>query len=96
MQQVEVEMVCTKPPQTGFAGQVQAPGRSVVRIGLADQKHLVPLARDRFPDQLFCSSLAIHFGGIDQGHAQLDPFAQSCDLSGTTKRIFGHHPCALA
>ncbi|MNG05627.1 hypothetical protein D3C84_888290 [compost metagenome] len=76
VQQVHINVVGTQPLQTALARLGDAGAAGVVRVHLADQKHLVAPARDGFTHHLLGTAFAVHFSGVDQGHAQLDALAQ--------------------
>ncbi|MNI68918.1 hypothetical protein D3C73_1246410 [compost metagenome] len=67
-----------------------------MRVDLADQEYLIASAGDRFADHLFCAPFSVHFGGVDQGHAQFDAQAQRRDFFSVTGVILAHSPGALA
>jgi hypothetical protein len=70
--------------------------RGVLRQHLAQQEHLVPAVHDRLADKHFGSTVAIHFGGVDQRHPKVDAEPHRGDLVGATARILGKMPGALA
>ena len=80
MQEVEVEAVGPEPAQAALAGLDHALAAGVVRIDLADQEHALPEVPERFADELLGPALAVHLGGIDEGHPELDPEPQRRDL----------------
>jgi hypothetical protein len=45
----------------------------MLRQHLADQEHLCAATVNSFPDDLFRASLAIHFGRVDEPHAEVEP-----------------------
>ncbi|MBB3831359.1 hypothetical protein FHT03_003633 [Xanthomonas arboricola] len=79
MQQVQVQRAHTQPLQAGLAG-----ARNTARAGIAGQylRHQIRRlpAVDGLADQLLRAAIAVHFGGIDQPHAQLLPDLQRIDL----------------
>src|SRR4051794_40751828 len=55
-------------------------GGALIGVGgqhLADQEHTVAAALDRLADQLLRRTVAVHLGGVDQAHAQLDAQAHA-------------------
>ena len=58
----------------------------VVRIDLADQEHLVAPPGDRLADHLLGAALAVHLGGVDQRHAEVDARAAAPPTSGPRRR----------
>ena len=62
---------------------------------LADQENLVAASFDRFPNEHFGVAVGVHFGRVDQAHAQVDAKAQRCDLVRPPPRVLGHVPRAL-
>src|SRR6202171_5626441 len=77
MQQVAIEAVGLQPLERTLAGGDGAAPRGVARQDFRDQKNLVALSGDRLGDHQF--GIAIHFGGVDVGHAEVDAAAQGGD-----------------
>jgi hypothetical protein len=70
VQEITVEPIGLQPRQRTLASRNGAAARRVVRQDLGDEKDLVAPTRDRLGyDEL---GIAIHFGGVDVGHAEID------------------------
>ncbi|MNL30278.1 hypothetical protein D3C87_1520050 [compost metagenome] len=80
MQQIEIEPVGAEPCEAALAGLNRASGAGVPGIDLADQKHLVAPAGNRRAHHLFGSAVCIHFGRVDQRHAEIDRLANALDF----------------
>ena len=78
-----------------LAGGDNAGARSVVRIDLADDEELVADAVGGTRDDLFGASAAIHLGGVDQGHAEIDAEPQCRCLFGGMAPVVAHVPSPL-
>ena len=72
MEQVEVQPVGAEPLQARLARTGKARARCVLRTCLADEEQLVANAAQRLGYQRFGRTIAVHFGRIDQRHAQFD------------------------
>ena len=81
VQQVQVNGVHSETPQAALASGNRAAARRILRVDLADQKHIAASAANRFADQLFGGALSVHLGGIDQRHAEVDSTLQRHNLS---------------
>ena len=79
MQQIAIETIGLQPLQRSLAGGDGAAPRGVARQHLRDQEKPVALARDRIRDHEL--RIAIHLGGIDMGHAEIDATPQRRDRS---------------
>src|SRR4029079_13008217 len=77
MQEIAVEPVGLQPLERALAGGDGAAPRSIARQHFRDQKNLVALARDGVGDDQL--GIAIHFGGVDVCHAELDAAAKRCN-----------------
>ena len=77
MKKIAVQSVGVQPFQRPLAGGDRAAPRGVARQHLRDQENLVALSGDRLGDHRF--GIAIHFGGVDVGHAEFDAAAQRRD-----------------
>ena len=75
-------------------GNGAAAGR-VMRQHLADQEYLRPPAGYRFTDHLLRSTFAVHLGGVDERHAQVEPQTQGGNLFPAPVVPFAHTPRAL-
>lgn len=96
MQQIQINVVRAQAPEAGFTRTGHALLAGVVRVDLAHQEHLVAPAADGFADDFLGAPLAIHLGGVDEGHALVDPQLQCRDFGATPVRVFAHAPGALA
>ena len=67
-----------------------------MRIHLANNEHALALTLDRIGHDFFRAAFAVHFGGIDQCHAELDSEAQGRDFILVRPLVLAHAPCALA
>jgi hypothetical protein len=72
VQQIEIEPVGPQSTQAALARQDGAALGGVLRQHLADQEHVVAPAGYGFADEDFGSPIGIHFGGVDQGHAEIE------------------------
>ena len=96
VQQVEVEMIGSQALEAALAGGNRSmPGR-VVRVDLADQKNLVALPFDRATHYFLCAAIAIHLGGVDQRHAEIDSQLQRRDFALALPCPLAHLPCPQA
>jgi hypothetical protein len=77
MQQIAVETVGLQPLQRTLARGDGAAPRGVARQHLRDQENVVAPPGKRFGDHQF--GIAIHLGGVDMGHAEIDATAQGGD-----------------
>ena len=59
--------------------------RGIVRIDLADEKHLVAPTLDRLADQCLAAPLAVHFRGINEPGTQVKREPDGCDLLGAQR-----------
>jgi hypothetical protein len=76
VQEIAIEPVGLQPLQrTLTCGDGAAP-RSVARQHFRHQENLVALSGDRVRNHQF--GIAIHLGGVDVGHAEIDATAQAC------------------
>ena len=89
-------MVCLQATQAGLARFLDAAAPGVLRIDLADQEDLFAHAAERLTEQGLRYAVAVHFGGIDQGHAEIDPRAKGADLLLAQASVLAHSPGALA
>jgi hypothetical protein len=67
----------------------------MLRHHLAHQKCLVTPVTERLGYKFFGRALAVHLGGIDHGHAQVDGHLQCGDFIASLLRPFCHPPRAL-
>ena len=96
MQEVEVEPVGPEPAQAALAGLDDALAARVVGIDLADEEDLSRQVPNRLADELLGPALAVHLGGVDQGHAELDAEPERRDLLRSAAAVLPHAPGALA
>lgn len=96
VQQIEIDMIGAKPCKAALAGLRRAFSAGVPRVYLADQKHVVTAAGNCRADHLFGSAIGIHFGSIDQRHAEIDRLADALDLLRSGRSVFSHVPGAKA
>jgi len=96
VQQIEVDMIGAQPLQAARAGRRHAGARGVVRIHLADHEGPVALAGDRLRHHLLGAAVAVHLGGVDQRHAQVEAEAQRGGLVLGAALALTHPPGALA
>src|SRR5436305_8872027 len=66
-----------------------------MRIHFGDNKHAIALILDCIRYDFFRTAFAIHLGGIDQCHAQLDSEPQCGDLILVRSCILAHAPGTL-
>src|SRR5579875_2526875 len=77
MQEKNVEIFRPQPPQRLLAGADRPLIRGILRQDLAhDEEPLTIEAPDRLTDDLFGAAVAVHLGGIDVGHSELDAAPQ--------------------
>ena len=67
-----------------------------MRIDFGDQEHLLALPGDGLADHALGGAVAVHLGGVDQGHAKLDPEADGGDFLFRRSRPFADLPGPLA
>ena len=79
VQEVAVEPIGGEPRQRALAGGDGAGARGVVRQHLGDEKHLVAAAGDGFADDALGGAVAVHLGGVDVVHAEIEAAAQRRD-----------------
>ena len=96
VQKIKIKAINTKALQAAFAGGHQGTAAGIVRIDLADQENLGAPSFDGFADQLFRGAFAVHFGGINQGHAEINAALQGGNFFGTTGAVVAKHPGAHA
>jgi hypothetical protein len=59
-------------------------------------RNLIASAGDRLANQFFRSAIGVHFRGIDECHAEIQPEPQGFDFLLPSIRAFGEVPSALA
>src|ERR1700758_1683877 len=77
VQQITIEPVGFQPLQRTLAGRNSAAPRRVAGQDFRDQENLVAPPGEGFGDHQF--RIAIHLGGIDVGHAEIDTPPQRRD-----------------
>ena len=70
MQKIAIEAIGLQPLQRSFAGGDGAAPRCVARQHFRDKKKSVTFSGDRIRDHEL--RIAIHLGGVDMGHAEID------------------------
>ena len=80
VQEVEVEVVRVQPLQARHAGGERPVERRVLGEDLADEEDVVAAPGDRPADEPFAGAGAVHLGGVDEGHAQVEAGPQRSDL----------------
>ena len=96
MQEIEIEAVGVEPLQAPLAGGDGAGARGILRQHLAHDEHLVAASPDGLGHDPLGLSVAIHLGGVDQRHAEVEAELERGDLLGAAARALAHAPCALA
>src|SRR5262249_12112847 len=96
MQKIKVEPIGLEAPQGALAGSNGASARGIMRIDLADEIDAIARAGNRVANDLFGATLAVHFGGVDQAHAELEPELQRLELGGALALALAHAPGAEA
>jgi hypothetical protein len=96
MQEIEIEAVGVEPLQAPLAGGDDAGVRGILRQHLAHDKHLVAASLDGLGHDPLGLSVAIHLGGVDQPHAELEAELERGDLLGPATRALAHAPGPLA
>src|SRR6476620_10520856 len=94
VEQVAVDALYTEPLQSALAGCDRPAPRGVGRQHLADEERLLSPPADRFADQLLHAAVAIHLGGVDVVHAEVETAAKRGD--GARAVVALHVPGALA
>ncbi len=72
-----------------------ATDEAFVLSDVADDERFIAPSFDGLGNNLFGGAVAIHFRGVDQRHAQIEPQAQGGDLVVAVCGLFAHHPSAL-
>ena len=70
---------CARRAQRALAGGDGAGARGVVRQHLGDEEHLVAAAGDGLADDALGGAVAVHLGGVDVVHAEIEAAAQRRD-----------------
>ena len=72
MQQIQVQPVGRETLQAALARRSHAATPGIVRINLADQKHVVAPADGRLRDPHLGTAVSIHLRGIDERHPEIE------------------------
>jgi hypothetical protein len=96
VQQIEIKARHAEPFQAALAGLRQRAAGGILRIDLGDEKDLIPPPGDGLAHHFLGAALGVHFRGVDQGQAQIEPGAQGRDLGLPVGRALSHMPAALA
>src|SRR5437879_3447809 len=72
MQQIEIDLMHPEPGQTSVASRYRAVSVGVLRQHLAHQKDFVAPSLDGLADKPFSATVGVHFGRVDQAHAEID------------------------
>src|ERR1700694_3607744 len=80
MQEIKVEPVRSQPLEAALARLDRPASGGGVGKHLADEKDLLAAPGNRLADQNLRFAIAIHFGGIDQRHAEIETKLQCADL----------------
>ena len=98
MQQVKVDAIGLQTFEAALAGRCRPATGGIVRINLADDENLIAPTPNGLADQRFGLAFTIHFGGIKQGHAQINTELQggqlfSVRIAAFTKLPGSHAQC---
>ncbi len=85
MQQVAVEAIRLQPFQRTLASRDRAAPRCIARQHFRDQKNIVAPVSNGFGNHQL--GVAIHLGGVDVGHAEIDAAAKRGDRSRAVSAI---------
>ena len=94
VEEIEIEVVGAEALQAALAGGNGASAAGVGREHLADDLDFAAAALDRLGDDQL--GIAIHLGGIEQCHPQIDAALQGGNLVGVFAPVLAHAPGALA
>src|SRR5256885_10058125 len=92
MQQIQVEIVGSQALEAALARDNRSLPRCVVRVDLADQKNVVALTLDCLSDYFLSATVAVHLGGVDQRHPEVDSQLQCGDFALAVARTLPHLP----
>ena len=95
VQKIQVEPVRPQPFEAGVAGPLQPAASGVLRIHLADQEDLLAQPRKRLAEEALGGAVAVHLGGVDQGHAKVDAGQQRLCFRLATFQGVTHPPSSL-
>src|SRR5690348_13594071 len=96
MQEIKVNAVGAEPLQAALARGRDAGSRRIRRQNLADDENPVALAGDGLTDQFLGAAVTVHFGGIDERHAEIDAALEGGDGLRLVPAALAHHPRAEA
>ncbi len=96
MQQIEVDLVDADAGKAPLAGLDRAPAAGIPRIDLGDDEQALAPALDGAANDAFGVAFAVHFGRIDQRHAEFDAGPEAGDFALGFRRPLTHVPGALA
>ena len=71
VEEVEVEIVGAQAAEAAFAGLREGAGAGVLGIGLADKGDFGAAAGDGLGDDFLGAAIGVHFGGVDEGEAEV-------------------------
>jgi hypothetical protein len=74
---------------------IRAVAGCILRQHFAHQKNLIAPPGNCFRDQFLGGAVAIHLGGIDQRHAEIEPGAQRLELVGPPRTLLAELPGPL-
>jgi hypothetical protein len=80
VKQVKINDFNLESLEGGFAGANGAADGGVGGENFADELNAIFKGCDCLADQRLRAAAAVHFGGVDEGHAEFDPVAKGGDL----------------
>ena len=96
MQQIKIDAVGLEPLQAPLAGGDGPGAGRILGQHLADDEAFVAPPGHRLGDHLLGAAIAVHLGGVDQRHAEIEPELQRRHLVLARPPAFAHMPGALA
>src|SRR4029077_17215343 len=96
MQEIKIDMIGLEALQAALAGVDHALLRGVVGQYLADDEEALAGAGGGARDDLLGGAVAVHLGGVDEGHAEFDAELQGGLLVGGAAALLAHMPSAQA
>jgi hypothetical protein len=72
MQQIKINFMYPKPGQTSVASRHRPVSGRVLWQHLAHQNDFVAPSLDDLADKPFGATVGVHFGRVDQAHAEID------------------------
>ena len=94
VQEVQVDPIGAEPAEAALARGLGPRMARVLREDLRDEEYLIPLAGDRFRDELLGPATGVHLRGVDERQAEVEAAAQRRDLLGASGRVLAHGPRA--